>query len=59
MIYKVEFKKNTNKTFEYYFSSLKEAMIFHMGVIKKGFTSNLTRMKLSGKECEVGEKKWG
>jgi len=52
MIFKVEFFKTKTKIYEYLFSSLKEAMIFNMAMLKKGFKSDITRLNMNGDEIQ-------
>jgi len=44
-MFRVLAQKEGKRKADYWFDSLKEAMIFHMGMLKKGYTSTLERIK--------------
>lgn len=44
-MFRVISQKNGKTKADYWFDSLKEAMIFHMGMLKKGYESTLERIK--------------
>jgi len=53
MLFKVKFFQDSGeKIYEYLFSSLKEAMVFNMAMIKKGFQSDIIRLDIKGNVVE-------
>lgn len=53
MLYRVDFKNNAGKKFEFLFASLKDAIVFNGQNLKEGRKSNITRLNMSGKEVKV------